>query len=134
MTTTRLTVMQRRVLTAADAHPTGNVVGLPPKTRELFLKRRWIGRAGATRDGAVLYRITQLGRDRLGIYHIAQFGRDQLDARDKEAARLSEATGEACACGHAREEHGNNPEYPGSTKCGECGDDCIAYERNGDDR
>ena len=31
-----------------------------------------------------------------------------------------------CACGHAPEEHGNDPEYPGSTSCTEC--DCIAYE------
>lgn len=65
MTTTPLTAFQRRVLTAADAHPTGNVVGLPPKTRELFLKRKWMERAGVTRDGAVLYRITQLGRDQV---------------------------------------------------------------------
>lgn len=31
-----------------------------------------------------------------------------------------------CACGHAPEEHGGDPEYPGSTSCTEC--DCIAYE------
>jgi len=32
-----------------------------------------------------------------------------------------------CICGHAVEEHGHDPEYPGSTSCTEC-DDCIAYE------
>lgn len=31
-----------------------------------------------------------------------------------------------CVCDHAVEEHGNDPEYPGSTSCTEC--DCIAYE------
>lgn len=31
-----------------------------------------------------------------------------------------------CTCGHAPEEHGRDPEYPGSTSCTEC--DCIAYE------
>ena len=31
-----------------------------------------------------------------------------------------------CTCGHAPEEHGHDPKYPGSTSCTEC--DCIAYE------
>lgn len=31
-----------------------------------------------------------------------------------------------CVCGHAVEEHGDDPKYPGSTACQEC--DCIAYE------
>ena len=34
---------------------------------------------------------------------------------------------DACACGHAIEEHGHDPKYPGSTACVEC--DCIAYEQ-----
>jgi hypothetical protein len=34
-----------------------------------------------------------------------------------------------CVCGCAVEEHGNDPEYPGSTSCTQC--DCIAYEANG---
>jgi len=35
---------------------------------------------------------------------------------------------EPCNCGHAIEEHGHDPKYPGSTACQieEC--DCIAYE------
>lgn len=38
----------------------------------------------------------------------------------------AEAT--ACTCGHAEEEHGHDPKYPGSTACQveEC--DCIAFE------
>lgn len=36
-----------------------------------------------------------------------------------------------CVCGHAREEHGQDPDYPGSAGCRECGtDDCIAYEED----
>lgn len=33
-----------------------------------------------------------------------------------------------CTCGHAPEEHGQDPRHPGSTACVECGGDCIAYE------
>lgn len=32
-----------------------------------------------------------------------------------------------CTCGHAPEEHGREPAYPGSTACREC-EDCVAYE------
>jgi hypothetical protein len=39
------------------------------------------------------------------------------------------STGTACTCGHSVEEHGNDPEFPGSTACDEC--DCIAYESDG---
>lgn len=34
-----------------------------------------------------------------------------------------------CVCGHPKDEHGNDPEYPGSTACQHtttC--DCIAFE------
>ena len=31
-----------------------------------------------------------------------------------------------CTCGHSVEEHGHDPELPGSTACTEC--DCIAYD------
>lgn len=36
----------------------------------------------------------------------------------------------ACVCGHSIEEHGNDPEFLGSTACTEC--DCIAYEADED--
>ena len=32
-----------------------------------------------------------------------------------------------CVCGGAPEDHGRDPEYPGSTACTHC-TDCIAYE------
>jgi hypothetical protein len=42
----------------------------------------------------------------------------------------------ACTCGHSKEEHGHDPEYPGSTACQaefERGEacDCIAFESDG---
>jgi hypothetical protein len=33
-----------------------------------------------------------------------------------------------CTCGHAPEEHGHDPAYPGSTACQVEGCDCVAYE------
>ena len=39
----------------------------------------------------------------------------------------------ACTCGHAPEEHGDDPRYPGSTACQAEGCDCIAYEAGEDD-
>jgi len=35
-----------------------------------------------------------------------------------------------CTCGHAIEEHGHDPDYPGSTACIHC--ECIAYEADED--
>lgn len=32
----------------------------------------------------------------------------------------------SCTCGHSKEEHGGDPDYPGATDCVEC--ECIAYE------
>ena len=31
-----------------------------------------------------------------------------------------------CTCGHTTEEHGHDPDFPGSTACAEC--ECIAYD------
>lgn len=36
-----------------------------------------------------------------------------------------------CSCGHTDDEHGDDPEYPGSTACREC--DCLAYEWDGEE-
>jgi hypothetical protein len=37
-----------------------------------------------------------------------------------------------CTCGHSIEEHGDDPEHPGSTACIACG--CIAYEEDDEDK
>lgn len=39
----------------------------------------------------------------------------------------------ACTCGHAAEEHGHDPEHPGSSACSVEGCECIAYEWAGFD-
>ena len=36
----------------------------------------------------------------------------------------------ACTCGHAEEEHGHDPQYPGSTACQMEDCECIAWEDN----
>jgi hypothetical protein len=36
-----------------------------------------------------------------------------------------------CTCGHAPEEHGGDPKYPGSTACSVDDCECIAYEDDG---
>ena len=33
-----------------------------------------------------------------------------------------------CACGHDTEEHGGDPQYPGSSACQVSDCDCIAFE------
>lgn len=33
-----------------------------------------------------------------------------------------------CTCGHDEEEHGGDPNYPGSTACNVENCDCIAFE------
>lgn len=35
----------------------------------------------------------------------------------------------SCTCGHAHEEHGHDPLYPGSTACQVSGCGCIAFEQ-----
>lgn len=62
---------------------------------------------------------------------VAVAGLGRAVARAVTVARGNEGSlGTACVCGHAVEEHGHDPEYPGSTSCAECRD-CIAYEREG---
>lgn len=52
-------------------------------------------------------------------------------ARTKKKGGAIVAGTDPCICGHAPEEHGRDPAYPGSTACTECGD-CVAYEANPD--
>jgi hypothetical protein len=39
----------------------------------------------------------------------------------------------SCVCGHAEEEHGHDPKYPGSTSCQEDDCECAAYEYDSSD-
>lgn len=44
------------------------------------------------------------------------------------AAFAADPPDPACECGHVDDEHGGNPEYPGSMACNVDNCDCIAYE------
>ena len=39
---------------------------------------------------------------------------------------------ENCHCGHVVDEHGGDPDYPGSTACNIEDCECIAFEENPD--
>lgn len=39
----------------------------------------------------------------------------------------------ACMCGHAEEEHGADPDYPGSTACTVEDCECVAYDADEND-
>jgi hypothetical protein len=55
------------------------------------------------------------------------------DAKAKDAKPIPKTGGaivtdiDPCVCGGAPEDHGRDPEYPGSTACTHC-TDCVAYE------
>jgi len=38
-----------------------------------------------------------------------------------------------CTCGHHEEEHGGDPEYPGSSGCSVEGCDCVCFEQDEQD-
>lgn len=40
--------------------------------------------------------------------------------------------GEKCMCGHSKDEHGGDPDFPGHTGCNDPECDCIAYEADED--
>lgn len=35
---------------------------------------------------------------------------------------------DTCACDHVRDEHGGDPDYPGSTACAIDGCDCVCFD------
>ena len=41
---------------------------------------------------------------------------------------MTDETSSTCTCGDDEGEHGNDPEYQGSTACNVEGCDCIAFE------
>lgn len=38
-----------------------------------------------------------------------------------------------CCCGHEEDEHGHDPDYPGSTACNVPGCRCMAYESDNEE-
>lgn len=41
--------------------------------------------------------------------------------------------GTTCTCGDVLDEHGGDPDYPGSTSCNVEGCECLAFESDGSD-
>jgi hypothetical protein len=37
-----------------------------------------------------------------------------------------------CTCGHEEDEHGGDPQYPGSSACNVDDCDCLSYEEDDD--
>lgn len=78
----------------------------------------------ASSEGSSRWRLSAKGRNEVG----------KLAAKAPKETKTTPRTGGAivsasdpCTCGCAPEDHGRDPEYPGSTSCTACGD-CIAYE------
>jgi hypothetical protein len=79
----------------------------------------------AKSEGSSRWRLSTKGRDEV---------RKMTGAKETKTPEAKPRIGGAvvsssdpCTCGCAPEDHGRDPEYPGSTSCNACGD-CIAYE------
>jgi len=78
----------------------------------------------ALSEGSTRWCLSTKGRREVRGLLDARAQREEVAAPTTIAARGDDT--DPCTCGHAPEEHGHDPEYPGSTSCAEC--DCIAYE------
>lgn len=47
------------------------------------------------------------------------------------AAEKKEEPGKTCTCDHVEDEHGDDQDFPGSTKCNVTGCECVAFEAAG---
>lgn len=78
----------------------------------------------AASEGSARWRLSTRGR------HAVSTMISTVSAKEPEkphAGGMIVAASDPCTCGCAPEDHGRDPEYPGSTSCTGC-DDCIAYE------
>lgn len=78
----------------------------------------------APSEGSSLWRLSVKGLREVRHLSSEPDGPPPTGQRRTGGARVPSA--DPCTCGHAPEEHGRDPEYPGSTGCAEC--DCVAYE------
>lgn len=75
----------------------------------------------ATNEGSSRWRLSTKGRNEV---------QKLTSAKEPKKLRTGGAivsASDPCMCGCAPEDHGRDPEYPGSTSCTAC-EDCIAYE------
>jgi hypothetical protein len=76
----------------------------------------------ASSEGSSRWRLSTKGRDE--VSKMASTTKSKAKPRTSGAVVTSS---DPCTCGCAPEDHGRDPEYPGSTSCTAC-EDCIAYE------
>ena len=79
----------------------------------------------AKSEGSSRWRLSTKGRNEVGTL---------AGVKEPKKTKVTPRTGGAivsasdpCACGCAPEDHGRDPEYPGSTSCTAC-EVCLAYE------
>lgn len=80
----------------------------------------------APSEGSTRWRLSAKGLDEVRRLGATKAPAKEVVRGPTSAGRSVRGT-DPCTCGHAPEEHGHDPEYPGSTSCTEC-EDCIAYE------
>ena len=72
----------------------------------------------ATNEGSSRWRLSTKGRDEVSAL---------ISKKEPRTGGAIVSASDPCTCGCAPEDHGRDPEYPGSTSCTAC-EDCIAYE------
>ena len=53
---------------------------------------------------------------------------ERFEKCDRKISLAKKEDSMSCVCGHAEEEHGHDPEYPGSDACQAEGCDCLGFE------
>lgn len=77
----------------------------------------------ATSEGSSRWRLSTKGRNK--VRKLPSTKEPKPPKPQTGGAIVSSS--DPCTCGCAPEDHGRDPEYPGSTACTAC-EDCIAYE------
>ena len=88
----------------------------------------------ASSEGSSLWRLSAKGQkafQRLAPAPIVKEAKVAKKTSTKSGGAIVTAT-DPCVCGGAPEDHGRDPEYPGSTACTHC-TDCVAYEADPED-
>ncbi len=77
----------------------------------------------APSEGSTRWRLSTKGRNEVRKLPSAK---EPKEPKLRTGGAIVSAS-DPCTCGCAPEDHGRDPEYPGSTSCTAC-EDCIAYE------
>lgn len=80
----------------------------------------------ASSEGSSLWRLSTEGRNEVRKIATKVPKETKTKTKPRTGGAIVSAS-DPCTCGCAPEEHGRDPEYPGSTSCTTC-ENCIAYE------